>query len=86
MKKTFLDTEISVYNGVTDTKGSISTLGTFLNDTKHIDEIKRLRTLTNKDERNTIKKRLPMAAYPVYSSHHGKRRILNSIRGLSAWI
>ena len=52
MAKTFLDSRISVYNGVTDTKGSISTIGAFLNDTRYIDEIKRLRTLTNKDERN----------------------------------
>ena len=61
MAKTFLDTEISVYNGVTDTKGSISTIGAFLNDTKHIEEIKHLRTLMNKEERNAIKKGLPMA-------------------------
>ena len=61
MAKTFLDSRISVYNGVTDTKGSISTIGAFLNDTRYIDEIKRLRTLTNKDERNAVKKRLPMA-------------------------
>ena len=56
MAKTFLDSRISVYNGVTDTKGSISTIGAFLNDTRYIDEIKRLRTLTNKDERNAVKK------------------------------
>ncbi len=63
MAKTFLDSRISVYNGVTDTKGSISTIGAFLNDTRYIDEIKRLRTLTNKDERNAVKKRLPMALH-----------------------
>ena len=84
MAKTFLDTEISVYNGVTDTKGSISTIGAFLNDTKHIEEIKHLRTLMNKEERNAIKKGLPSDL--VYSILHGKRRILNNIRDLSAWI
>lgn len=61
MAKTFLDVEISVYNGVTDTKGTVSSIGAFLNDKKHINEIKHLRSLTNKDERNAIKRRLPMA-------------------------
>lgn len=61
MKKTFLDTEISVYNGVTDTKGYVSTVGAFLNDQAHIDKIKYLRTIESKAERNEVKKRLPMA-------------------------
>lgn len=55
------DNMISVYNGVKDNTGIILPLRTFLFSEKHKEEIFDLRKLDNKDARNAIKKRLPMA-------------------------
>lgn len=59
--ETIFDKRISVYNGVNDTKGIVTSLRTFLNDTKHKDEIISLRTIEDKEARNKIKKTLPQA-------------------------
>lgn len=61
MKKNIFDIEISVYNGVRDVYGATCKLSTFLFSKKHIKEIEYLRTLTAKEKRNEIKKRLPQA-------------------------
>lgn len=60
-KKDIFDTEISVYNGVRDVYGTTCKLRAFLFDKKHISEIEQLRSLTTKEERNEIKKKLPQA-------------------------
>ena len=61
MKQGIFDTEVSIYNGVRDVYGTTCKLRAFLFNKKHISEIERLRTLPTKEERNEIKKRLPMA-------------------------
>ena len=61
MEKDIFDTEISVYNGVRDVYGTTCKLRAFLFDKKHVPEIEHLRSLPTKEERNEIKKRLPMA-------------------------
>lgn len=61
MKKDIFDTEISVYNGVRDVYGYTCKLRSFLFDKKHILEIEHLRSLSTKEERNEIKKKLPQA-------------------------
>ena len=61
MEKDIFDTEISVYNGVRDVYGTTCKLREFLFDKKHVPEIEQLRSLPTKEERNEIKKRLPMA-------------------------
>ena len=55
------DYKVSVYNGVRDTSGVVVTLATFLNDTKHQQEIEQARHITDKEQRNIIKKRMPQA-------------------------
>lgn len=59
--KSFLDTEVSIYNGVRDVYGTTCKLRAFLFDKKHLSEIERLRSLPTKEERNEIKKKLPQA-------------------------
>ncbi len=61
MKKDIFDIEISVYNGVRDVYGTTCPLRAFLSDKKHRKEIEYLRGLPTKEEKNEIKKRLPMA-------------------------
>lgn len=53
--------KVSIYNGVTDKTGIVATLATFLRDTKHQKEIEQARHITDKEQRNTIKKRMPQA-------------------------
>lgn len=55
------DKQISIYHGVKDTTGVVSTLRLFLLSEKHKEEIEYLRTLPTKEERNIIKKKLPQA-------------------------
>lgn len=55
------DCKVSVYNGVRDTTGVVTTLATFLQDTKHQNEIEQARHITDKEQRNSIKKRMPQA-------------------------
>lgn len=59
--KSFLDTEVSIYNGVRDVYGTTCKLRAFLFDKKHLSEIERLRSLPTKEERNEIKEKLPQA-------------------------
>ena len=61
MKKDIFDVEISVYNGVKDVYGTTCKLRDFLFSKKHVSEIERLRSLPTKEEKNEVKKRLPMA-------------------------
>ena len=61
MKKDIFDVEISVYNGVKDVYGTTCKLRDFLFSKKHVSEIERLRSLPTKEEKNDVKKRLPMA-------------------------
>lgn len=53
--------EISVYNGVSDNQGTIMSIGDFLFSKEHENTIKLLRHLSDKDERNAWKRRLPQA-------------------------
>lgn len=53
--------EISVYNGVSDNQGTIMSIGDFLFSKGHENTIKLLRHLSDKDERNAWKRRLPQA-------------------------
>lgn len=52
---------ISVYNGLHDNVGTVATIRQFLNSTKHIDEVMRLRQTTDPGERQRIKSSLPAA-------------------------
>ena len=70
--------KVSVYNGVRDTTGVVVTLATFLNDTKHQKEIEEARLIADKEQRNTIKKRMPQAViggtcYPTRSAENTTR-------------
>lgn len=56
----FQDIQISVYRGVRDTKGHISTLFEFLNNVEY-DAIQELRSCTDQDRRKQIKLSLPQA-------------------------
>lgn len=60
MKESIFDRKVSVYNGVADNKGIVTSLRAFLTSLNHKDEILHLRTLTDKKERNEIKRKLPM--------------------------
>mgnify|MGYP004677453073 FL=1 len=53
--------QISVYNGVTDNVGTTMSLRDFLFCKEYNDEILKIRTIANKDERNVIKRTLPQA-------------------------
>ena len=69
------DYKVSVYNGVRDTSGVVVTLATFLNDTKHQKEIEQARHITDKEQRNIIKRRMPQAViggtcYPTRSAEN----------------
>lgn len=59
--RSFLDTTISIYNGVRDVHGINASLKAFLFDSKHLSAIEHLRTLGSKEERDKIKKSLPQA-------------------------
>lgn len=61
MAKKYFDIEISIYNGVRDVYGSTCKLRDFLFENKYVSEIEYLRSLSTKEERDNIKKRLPMA-------------------------
>lgn len=56
----FQDIQISVYRGVRDTKGHISTLFEFLNNVEY-DAIQELRSCTDQNRRKQIKLSLPQA-------------------------
>ena len=66
MKKDIFDVEISVYNGVKDVYGTTCKLRDFLFSKKHVSEIERLRSLPTKEEKNEVKKRLPMAIFACF--------------------
>ncbi len=53
--------EVSVYNGVTDNMGIVMPLGQFLFDNSRKLDILLLRNLTNREERNRLKRLLPQA-------------------------
>lgn len=78
MKKDIFNIEISVYNGVKDVYGTTCKLRAFLFDKKHIAEIENLRSLPTKEEKNEIKRRLPMACISgVFSP---TRKVENLVR------
>lgn len=67
--------KVSIYNGVTDKTGIVATLATFLRDTKHQKEIEQARHITDKEQRNIIKRRMPQAViggtcYPTRSAEN----------------
>ena len=69
------DYKVSVYNGVRDTSGVVVTLATFLTDTKHQQEIEQARHITDKEQRNIVKRRMPQAViggtcYPTRSTEN----------------
>lgn len=55
------DRSISVYNGVTDTEGIVTTLGNFLHSRRHVARILELRAETDVSRQGVIKRSLPMA-------------------------
>jgi hypothetical protein len=57
----FLDFEISVYNGVTDHTGIVTTLGKFLQSRRHVARILELRRENDLARKKAIKLSLPMA-------------------------
>lgn len=69
-------THISVYNGVTDNTGTIMPLGTFLFCKEYKDDILRLRTVFDKDERNALKRSLPQATISgIFSPTRAKNNL-----------
>lgn len=69
-------THISVYNGVTDNTGTRMPLGTFLFSKEYKDDILRLRTVFDKDERNALKRSLPQATISgVFSPTRAKNNL-----------
>lgn len=58
----YLDTRISVYNGVTDNVGVICPLRAFLFSKKHKKDVERVRSLYGSEAYKQEKKHLPMAA------------------------
>lgn len=60
-KNDIFNVQVSVYNGVRDTVGAVTTIRQFLNSKRHIDEILRLRETCSADERKRIKSTLPAA-------------------------
>ena len=72
------ETNISIYNGVKDNIGIVGSLKSFLFSNKYADYIKTIRNITNKEERNKYKKRLPQATisgifYPTRAKINLKR-------------
>lgn len=61
MRESIFDKKVSVYNSAYDVYGTTCTLRSFLFDNRYVKEIEHLRSLPTKEERNAIKKRLPMA-------------------------
>lgn len=59
MAMKYLDRTVSIYRNVTDNIGAKTTLRTFLLSDKYRAEIEHLRTITDKQERNELKKKLP---------------------------
>ena len=58
----FSDTyKVSIYNGCTDTIGVVLPLATFLKDTKHISQIQDARAISDKKQRDAVKRTMPMA-------------------------
>lgn len=53
--------QVSVYNGVSDTIGIVTTLASFLSATNHIADIQAARAMQDKEQRNSIKKQMPQA-------------------------
>lgn len=58
----YLDTRISVYNGVTDNVGVICPLRAFLFSKRHKNDVERIRSLYGSEKYKQEKKHLPMAA------------------------
>ena len=54
--------QISVYNGLRDNVGTVTTIRQFLNSTRHTADIMRLRETTDAKERRLIKSTLPAAS------------------------
>lgn len=53
--------QVSVYNGVKDNIGVVTTLASFLTATNHISDIQAARAMPDKEQRNSIKKKMPQA-------------------------
>ena len=68
-------TKVSVYDGVTDNKGKVICLGDFLFSNGYQYEVQMLRHLTNKEERDAWKRKLPQAT--VCGVFHPTRSIKN---------
>lgn len=69
-------TNISVYDGVTDNTGTIMPLGTFLFCKEYKDDILRLRAVFDKEKRNALKRSLPQATISgVFSPTRAKNNL-----------
>lgn len=56
----YLDKTVSIYQSVADNKGSATTLRTFLLSEKYRKEVEHIRTISDKEQRNELKKKLPL--------------------------
>lgn len=72
------DRNISVYNGVTDNGGIVTTLGNFLHSRRHVARILELRAETDVSRQGVIKRSLPMAT--VSGVFRPTRKIENLIQ------
>lgn len=56
----YLDKTVSIYQSVADNKGTTTTLRTFLLSDKYRKEVEHIRTISDKEQRNELKKKLPL--------------------------
>ena len=56
----YLDKTVSIYQSVADNKGATTTLRKFLFSDKYRKEVEHIRTISDKEQRNELKKKLPL--------------------------
>lgn len=56
----YLDKTVSIYRNVADNKGATTSLRTFLFSDKYRKEVDHIRSITDKNQRNELKKKLPL--------------------------
>lgn len=78
----YLNKRVSIYRNVTDNAGTTTELNTFLLSAKYKDDIDYLRTITDKEKRNELKRQLPCITVSGIFEPTRKRENLTEHSGL----
>jgi len=80
MKKNILDVDVSIYKNVFDLTGNKVNLLTWLKSDKHKDKVDVIRSISNKKERDELKKQLPQITPAGLFSLRNEQRLIKHSR------